>query len=480
MNEGTMLGDILVSEGLLSADDIERTLEYQSEHGGRFGECVVSLRLTSSEQIEEVLARTPRAPATLDEVGVSPTLLLQLMVKGIHVENIETASQISRAMRLRSSIVKDLMQEAIDRKLVAVIGQSHANRTAFSELRYELTQTGREWAIESLEQSQYFGPAPVSLDAYRDRVRRQPIASEVLSRGDLEHAFQNLIIPDRFVDRMGPAVNSGSAILLYGPAGNGKTTVADAVGRSFGGQIYVPHCFEVDGHIIKVFDPSVHRPVEGPAARAQSIRWEGLDQRWVRCFRPVVVTGGELTLDMLDLQYNDRSRFYEAPLHVKALNGTIVIDDFGRQRAAPGEILNRWILPLHDRVDYLSLHTGKTFQVPFDELVIFSTNMHPNELMDQAFLRRLDYKIEASAPSESAYRSVFEAVCAKEGVEFSDEAYEQVLQEVREAGAPLAYYQPDFIVRQVRASSRFAGTSLRLTTENIHDAILNLFVRNSE
>jgi hypothetical protein len=406
-------------------------------------------------------------------------MLLQLMVKGIHVENLETPSQIARAMKLRSSIVKDLMQEAIERKLVAVIGQAHAHRTAFSELRYELTQTGREWAIESLEQSQYFGPAPVSLDAYQDRVRRQRITSEILTRPNLAKAFESLVVPDRFVDRLGPAINSGSAILLYGPAGNGKTTVADAVGRSFGSQIYVPYCFEVDGHIIKVFDPSVHKPVEGPAARAHSMRWEVLDQRWVRCFRPVVITGGELTLDMLDLKFSERSRFYEAPLHVKALNGTIVIDDFGRQRAAPGEILNRWILPLHDRVDYLSLHTGKTFQMPFDELVIFSTNMHPNELMDEAFLRRLDYKIEASAPSEEVYRQVFRDVCARENIEFSEAAYDQVLAEVRECGAPLAYYQPDFIVRQVRASTRFAGTSLRFTPENIHDAILNLFVRDN-
>jgi len=474
-----MLGDILVAENLVTEADVRRALEYQHEHGGRFGDCLVGLRLASPEEIEEVLHKTPRAPATLKDVGVDPTLLLQLMIKGIHVENLETPSQIARSLRLRSSIVKELLKEAVDRKYVAVAGQANGSGTAFSELRYELTQGGRDWAVESLEQSQYVGPAPVTLEAFQDRVLRQCITNDQVSRSDIEEAFRDLVIPGRFIERLGPAVNSGSAMLLYGPAGNGKTTIAEAVGRIFSSTIYVPYCFEVDGHIIKVFDPSVHKPVNPSAGDDKaplSMRWEGRDQRWVRCFRPLVITGGELTLDMLDLRFSERSRFYEAPLHIKALNGTFVIDDFGRQRVAPGDILNRWILPLHDRVDYLSLHTGKNFRVPFDELVIFSTNMHPNELMDEAFLRRLDYKLEAAGPSEPLFRRVFEEVCRREGLGFDEAVCQLVLREIRAHGAPLAYFQPGFVARQVLASCKFAGISPQFTKDNIHDAMLNLFV----
>jgi len=474
-----MLGEILVAEGLVTPADVELALKYQNTHGGRLGDCVVGLRLMSAQQIEEVLKRTPQAPSTLKEVGVDPTLLLQLMVKGIHVENLEMPSQIAKSMQLRSSIVRELLQEAGDRKLAVVVGQANSGGNAFSELRYELTQSGHDWAVESLAQSRYVGPAPVSLAAFQDRVMRQSIANEAPTRSDLQNAFRELVVPDHLVDRLGPSINSGSAILMYGPSGNGKTTMADALGRIFGGVIYIPYCFEVDGHIIKVFDPSVHKAVTratGFGDGSVSMRWEGQDQRWVRCTRPVVVTGGELTLDMLDLTFSERSRFYEAPLHLKALNGTFVIDDLGRQRAAPGDILNRWILPLHEGVDYLTLHTGKTFQVPFDELVIFSTNMHPNDLMDDAFLRRLDYKIEAAPPTEPLFRRVFEKVCRKAGLEFEESIYDLVLAEFRARDARLAFYQPDFIVRQVLASCKFLGTSPRFTHDNIHDAILNLFV----
>ena len=473
-----LMGDILVAEGVVSGVDVERALEYQHEYGGRLGDCVVSLRLSSPEEIEEVLAKRPQAPGTLHDMDVDPMLLLQLMIKGLHIEHLETPSQIAHALKLRSPVVKGLLQEAVGRRLVGVIGQASGNGSAFAELRYELTDLGRDWAIESLSKSQYFGPAPVSLKTYNERVLRQHITNDWLNRSDIEEAFEDLVLPEGFIDRLGPSINSGSAILLYGPAGNGKTTIAGTIGHIFSSEIYIPYCFEVDGHIVRVFDLSIHKPVDpaGGGARQVSLRAETQDNRWVRCFRPLVITGGELTLDMLELRFSEQARFYEAPLHVKALNGVFVIDDFGRQRAAPGDILNRWILPLNNRVDYLSLHTGKTFQVPFDELVIFSTNDHPSELMDRAFLRRIDYKLEVGAPSEPLFREVFETVCRDEGVEFDEDIYQYVLHRIRANKAPLAYFQPQFIVRQVLASCRFAGIDPRLTVENVHHAMLNLFV----
>jgi DNA polymerase III delta prime subunit len=476
-----LLGDILVAKGLISHSDIEKALEYQHENGGRFGDCLVGLGVVTEEQINEVLNDTPEAPRNLEDMDVDPMLLLQLMIKGIYQENFETPSQITDAMCLPNSVVNELLQDAVDRKLAEVIGQAGSGDSAFSEMRYQLSQLGREWATESLDQSQYFGPAPVSLEAYQNRVALQHITNEWVSRDAMKEAFKDLVIPDRFLDRLGPSINSGAALLLYGPAGNGKTSVAEVIGEIFRNVIYIPHCFEVDGQIIKVFDPSIHKPVSGfstgNAARA-TIHREHLDKRWVPCHRPLVITGGELTLDMLDLKFSPISKFYEAPLHVKALNGIFVIDDFGRQRAAPEDILNRWIMPLNNRVDYLNLHTGKAFQVPFDELVIFSTNMHPNDLMDPAFLRRITYKLETVEPSEELFRKVFENVARKEGLELSEEIYHQVLDDIRANDAPLAYFHPQFIVSQVLSSCKFEGIAPQFTPAIVHDAMLNLFVRS--
>ena len=217
----------------------------------------------------------------------------------------------------------------------------------------------------------------------------------------VEKAFANLIVSEEFIHQIGPAINSGRSILLYGPPGNGKTSVAERIGSIFNDTIYIPYCFEVEGQIIKVFDPGIHKRIErntDGAARG-TLRREDFDQRWVPCRRPFIVTGGELTLEMLDLSFNALAKFYEAPLHVKALGGIFAIDDFGRQLVSPEALLNRWIVPLESRVEYLKLHTGKSFSLPFDELVVFSTNLAPRDLMDPAFLRRIPYKLEIGGPT---------------------------------------------------------------------------------
>ena len=476
------LGDILVAKGLISPSDVEQALDHQRDNGGRFGDCLVALGVVTEEQINEVLSVTPQAPHKLEDMDVEAMLLLQLMIKGIHQESFETPSQITDAMCLPNFIINELLQEAVERKLAEIVGQAATSvNAALAEMRYQLTRLGREWANESLDQSQYFGPAPVSLEAYQNRVALQRITNEWVSREDMKEAFKELVIPDRFLDRLGPAINSSTALLLYGPAGNGKTSIAEVIGEIFRNVVYIPHCFEVDGQIIKVFDPSVHKPIKGAGAgnaARPTIQREHQDKRWVPCHRPLVITGGELTLDMLDLKFSTISKFYEAPLQIKALNGIFVIDDFGRQRTAPEDILNRWIMPLNNRVDYLSLHTGKSFQVPFDELVIFSTNMHPNDLMDAAFLRRITYKLETVEPTEELFRLVFDNVARKEGIELSEEIYQQVLDDIRANDEPLAYFHPQFIVSQVLSSCKFEGITPQFTPEIVHDAMLNLFVRS--
>ena len=227
----------------------------------------------------------------------------------------------------------------------------------------------------------------------------------------MDKAFANLIVSEEFIHRVGPAINSGRSILLYGPPGNGKTSVAEQIGAIFKDTIYIPYCFEVEGQIIKVFDPGIHKRIERntEGATRGTLRREDFDQRWVPCRRPFIVTGGELTLEMLDLSFNALAKFYEAPLHIKALGGIFAIDDFGRQLVSPEALLNRWIVPLESRVEYLKLHTGKSFSVPFDELVVFSTNLAPRDLMDPAFLRRIPYKMEIAGPTPEEYPANLQA-----------------------------------------------------------------------
>ncbi len=473
------IGNLLVAKGLVSPEAINQAILHQKANGGRLGDSLVTLGIMTKAQINEVLTDAPQAPMTADGTGIDPVFLLDLAMKGMYSENIETASQLARAMKLSSTVVDQLVKAATDRRLVEVLASASSVNTR-SEMRLTLTRAGREWAADALSRGQYFGPAPVSLKDYQDRILSQRVSNEVITRQDLDKAFDGLVIPDRFLNRLGPAVNSGSAVLIYGPAGNGKTTIAEIVGKIFENTIYVPYCVEIDGEIMKVFDPAVHRVVEEapqPTGTA-SLRRNRADSRWVACYRPMVITGGELTIEMLDLKFNPIAKFYEAPLHIKALNGVFLIDDFGRQRAKPEDILNRWIVPLNSRVDYLTLHTGKSAMIPFDEIVIFSTNMHPDDLMDPAFQRRISYKLETVEPPEELFRAVFEGMANKHSLVLNDDIYQRALQGIRANKAPLAYYQPKFIVEQVLASCKFECMKPQFTMNNIDDALANLFVKS--
>jgi hypothetical protein len=474
-------GDILVAKGLASPDDIVRALDHQKANGGRIGESLVALGVVTQEQVSQVIGEAPPAPLNVDDTGIDPGFLLQLVLKGMFMERMELPSQLSDALKLSVGIVNKLLTDAKDRKLVEAVGTA-AGGGALAEMRHALTKAGREWTQEAIENSQYFGPAPVPLEVWQDRILRQRVTNELISRQRLERAFEGLVMPERFLMRLGPAINSGNPMLIYGPAGNGKTTVAEIIGRIFENVVFVPYCVEIGGEIMRVYDPTVHRSVEGSSGvdTRTGVRVGPLDRRWVPCYRPMVITGGELTLDMLNLKFNPIAKFYEAPLHVKALNGTFLIDDFGRQLAKPEEILNRWIVPLNSKVDYLSLHSGKSIKIPFDEIVIFSTNMHPNDLMDPAFQRRISYKVETLEPPEDLYKKVFAGMAAKNGLKLPDTIYRQVLDSIRAAEAPLAYFQPKFIVEQVLASCKFEGIAPQFTPENTEDAMSNLFIQSAK
>jgi len=474
-----LLGDILVAQGLVTPADVAAALERQQARGGILGDHLVELGKLRPADLEAVMRAAPPSPRSIAETGLALADLLNLMTKALYSGSVETPSKMADVLKLPPRTVQLLIEQAQERKLLDILGA--AGVSAVSELRYMLTERGKQWAMDALGQNQYIGPAPVSLAAYTERIQRQRITNERVDRAAVDVAFGNMVISESFVRQIGPAINSGRSILLYGPPGNGKTSVAEKIGGIFSDTIYIPYCVEVDGQIIKVFDPGLHKRVRrNPEEPARgTLRREDFDQRWVACRRPFIVAGGELTLDMLDLSFNTLAKYYEAPLHVKALGGIFTIDDFGRQMVSPEALLNRWIVPLESRVEYLKLHTGKSFSLPFDELVIFSTNLAPRDLMDPAFLRRIPYKLDISGPSPDDYRKIFRIVAKAFDLEASDDILDFVVAELHDNDFPLASYQPKFILDQVRAACKFEGIPQQLRRDLVSMALGNLFTKDT-
>jgi predicted ATPase with chaperone activity len=417
----------------------------------------------------------PPAPNSIKEAGVGHKLLFDLILKLMHAEGLTTVSMLSARVRLPVGLVSDLVEEAREFALLESLGTR--GRDFSAELRYALTSKGQDWAMEALDRCQYVGPAPVSLEAFRDQIEKQRIAQERVGSEEIMDSFGHLVLPQDLLMRLGPAVNSGKSILLYGRSGNGKTAIAEALRDAFGDVIAVPYCLAVAGQIINYFDPHVHHvlPNSYCAELSQSFGPKR-DRRWVACRRPMTLVGGELTLDMLDLMFDSAAKFYEAPAHLKATGGVFVIDDFGRQRAAPESILNRWVVPLERGVDYLSLRTGKKFPVPFDGLVIFSTNLKPTDVADEALLRRLHYKIEVTEPSEEDYARIWAHVCDDRGIELPEDLV-TFLEEAfyKDSAIPRAGYHPHYLIDQVAAMCEYAGRPLHLDRALLKLAWSNLF-----
>jgi predicted ATPase with chaperone activity len=393
--------------------------------------------------------------------------------------NATLVSEIARAVCLPIPVTQELVDLARSQKLCEAMGTLNANSA--NEMAYQLTEAGKRRATEALAQSEYFGAMPVPLAAYREQVRRQSIRNLDVTRDRLQAAMGHLILPKDLMDQLGPAVGAGRSVLMYGPPGNGKSSISNGIRDAIGDRIYVPRAIEYAGQVITVYDPIVHSAAEEDlddptALRRTSGRY---DTRYVRCERPTVITGGELSLQMLDLVYNPVARTYQAPLQLKSTGGVFIIDDLGRQAEPPQKIVNRWIVPLEESRDILALQSGEKFEVPFDTLVIFSTNFHPNEIFDKAALRRILFKIKIDGPNQEDFLRIFALVAKKKGMPLDEATLVHLLRnKYPQIDNNYASYQPVFLIDQMLAICRFEGIAPQMRPDLIDRAWANMFVRD--
>jgi len=414
----------------------------------------------------------PAIPRTVEDTGLPSLFLAQHVCRVFFHAGPQRLADLANRVRLTPGVLEPIVDFLRRERMCEVTSGSTG-----INLVYALTDLGRSRAEEYLRMCQYAGPAPVSLDAYAAQVHRQAVADLVITRDDMRAAFSGVVIRPEILDLFGAAMNSGRAIFVHGPSGSGKTFVAERLARLLTGSVYVPHAILVESQIIQVFDPLSHARVPAPAADAVALaHGRAADPRWVLCGRPAVVAGGELTLRMLDLQFDEGLRFYAAPPQLKANNGVFVIDDLGRQLVQAKDLMNRWIVPLDRRVDFLALHTGEKFMVPFDVTVIFCTNLTPAQLADDAFLRRLGYKIHLGALPEPEYRAVCRQVCASLGIPHSPPAIDYLIARLKSESRPLVACTPRDVLGQVRDHARYRGAALALTPELIDAAWNNYFV----
>ncbi len=362
-------------------------------------------------------------PMTVEDTGLTLHFLGELFVKHINDAGLLTLKQLMQRVALSGPVIESVLNFLRQEVLIEVHSRGFEQR----ELFYGLTQRGRDYAFDAYAKSGYVGPAPVPIERYRELVREQSVHETKVNREQFYKEFSKVILKDELKEQLGPALNSGRAIFIYGPAGTGKTYITQRMVKLFDDTCLVPYAIAVEDYVVSLFDPLIHRPVEEAKEAPNLIHEEGYDARFICCERPVVLTGGELGMDMLEVSYNPVLKEYQAPLQLKANNGIFIIDDMGRQRATPMEIFNRWIVPLEEHKDYLTLGAGKHFQTPFDQVLVFSSNINPLDLADEAFLRRIGYKIYFGYLDPNQYEQIWRQVCHEKNVPFDAELLHYVL-----------------------------------------------------
>ncbi|UWQ61750.1 ATPase [Leisingera caerulea] len=430
--------------------------------------------------MQNLTVTAPPPPKGLEQMQLPLVMMRDILLKTIFRKNAETVTEIAEALCLPGAVTQELVDMAREQKLLEATGTLNAN--SGNEMGYQLTDAGKARALDALSQSEYFGAMPVPLAVYREQVKRQSIRNIQVTRDQLTNAMGHLILPNSLLDHLGPAVSAGRSILMYGPPGNGKSSISNGIRDALGDHVYVPRAIEYSGQVITVFDPIVHTEVaqepEDPNALRRRRRF---DERYVMCERPTVVTGGELSLDMLDLVYNPTARTYQAPLQLKSTGGIFIVDDLGRQAEPPQALVNRWIVPLEESKDILALQSGEKFEVPFDTLVIFSTNFHPNEIFDQAALRRIFFKIKIDGPDQENFLKIFAMMARKKGMPLDEGTLVHLLKNKYPAISNIyANYQPGFLIDQMIAICEFEGIPYQMSPELIDRAWANMFVKDEQ
>ena len=444
------LMDALLSRNQITQEQAQMARRRQELVGGLDGENLRALRFLGKEQLRALVQKPPSAPRSTEDTGLGLRFLHDLILKFLHVYNLETIHEIADTIKLSVPIVEGLLGDLKKQALIQIPGSRGR-----MVLRHGLTSEGRQRASEALALSAYVGPAPVALDAFCDQVEKQSITHEQIDADALESALSHLVLPRELRRQLGSALNSGRAILLYGGPGNGKSSVARSLGRVFQQQIHIPYALIVDAQVIKLFDPAIHQ--ESP-------------------MEPTI-NPDDPSLGMLDLDFDSVSKYYEAPLQLKAMGGLFIIDDFGRQMVRPGDLLNRWLVPLEKKIDCLTMHTGKKFQILFDEIVVFSSNIPPTDLMDEAMMRRVDYKLEVDYPSLEAYEVIFRRICRVNSLE-PFEGFMPCLEEFyTRTGITPAAFHPRSLIDDVLATCRFEGKEPQLTLDRLERALARLDVK---
>ncbi|WP_146590604.1 ATPase [Puniceibacterium confluentis] len=427
-------------------------------------------------QASSVMAPPP--PKRLEDVQLPSVMMRDIVLKTLFRKNTNVVTDLARAICLPIPITQELIDLARSQSLLEAMGTLSAS--AGNEMSYQLTDSGKARALDALAQSEYFGAMPVPLHVYGEQVKRQSIKNIHITREQLTGAMGHLILPPDLLSNLGPAVGSGRSILMYGPPGNGKSSISNGIRDAMGDKIYVPRAIEYSGQVITVYDPIVHSSAEEQIDDPTKLRRTNrFDSRYVICQRPTVITGGELSLNMLDLVYNPTARTYQAPLQLKSTGGIFIVDDLGRQAEPPQKLVNRWIVPLEESKDILSLQSGEKFEVPFDTLVIFSTNFHPNEIFDNAALRRIFFKIKIDGPGQEDFLKIFAMVARKKNMQLDEASLVHLLKNKYPTIKNVyANYQPVFLIDQMIAVCDFEGMPYKMSPELIDRAWANMFVKD--
>jgi predicted ATPase with chaperone activity len=425
------------------------------------------------------LPEAPGAPDSLKQAGLSLSFINDMILRTLFTRGTMLGLDLARLLCLPFKVIEEPLQFLKHEKCVEVSAGDLIGQVSY---KFSLTDVGRLRARDALQSCSYVGPAPVPLEDYVEQAYRQAVTGINCSPETLRTHFSHLVLPEALFNALGPSIVSGKSMFLYGPPGNGKTSIAQAIGNFMnraGGEIYVPHAFLAEHSIVTVYDPTIHqladdashlRVDDNEATIRRLLNTHTVDARWVKIRRPVVISGGELNLDMLDLRLNADSNFYQAPLHVKANGGVFLIDDFGRQLVSPKELLNRWILPLEARHDYLTVASGKKFEVPFEELIIFSTNLDPADLVDDAFLRRIRHKVSIDAPSRDVYSKIFDMNVKRLGMNMCPEAVDFLYERYYTQGRNPRASDCRDLLEIVQAICRFRKQPVKLTTSLISEA----------